>query len=319
MTYYIYREFNIFLDLQGGLKMNFKVLTKILLVLLLLTISIGIVTAADKDVTALESSNLDKSVLSDWDDWYDDDDDDWDDRYERYDDDWDDRYDDDWDDRYDDDYWGYYKYKNPKKVKPKVSANSVVSKNKKNVYKIKVKDKYRHIPLDNVKLRVKIGSGHKAKTFKVKTNYYGIAKINAKKLKTGTHKVLITSADNKYNIFKAKKLKVTPSNGYSKYNRGGHYETTFDGTGSKVLKTNDVIGLNMRYDDDDKEYRIVFKKNNKHTKITKATFYFKNRYTGQVIAKTDWAEFDDGRWELPEEDCSYAFTLQKVKVSYISV
>jgi hypothetical protein len=45
--------------------MNFKVLTKILLVLLLLTISIGIVTAADKDVTALESSNLDKNVLSD--------------------------------------------------------------------------------------------------------------------------------------------------------------------------------------------------------------------------------------------------------------
>lgn len=84
MIYYIYREINIFLDLQGGLKMNFKVLTKILLVLLLLTISIGIVTAADKDVTALESSNLDKSVLSDWDDWYDDDDDD--------DDDWDDRY-----------------------------------------------------------------------------------------------------------------------------------------------------------------------------------------------------------------------------------
>lgn len=315
-TYYPYREINIFLDLKGGLKMNIKVLTKILLVLVLLTISVGIVTAADSDAVALESSasNLDKNVLTDrdWDDYWDDDDD-WDDKY------------DDWDDRYDDDHWRYYKYNAPKKVKPKVSANSVVAKHKKNsAYKIKVKDKYERMPLDNVKLKVKIGKGYKSKTFKVKTNSYGIAKINAKRLKTGTHRVVITSADNKYNIFKTKKLTVTSSNenGYSKnskFIRGKEYQETIEGTGNKVLKNNDVIGLNMRYDDDDKEYRIVFKKNNKHTKITKATFFFKNRYTGQVIAKTDWAEFDDGRWELPEEDCSYAYTLQKVKVSYISV
>ncbi|WP_405295132.1 hypothetical protein [Methanobrevibacter sp.] len=97
---------------------------------------------------------------------------------------------------------------------------------------------------------------------------------------------MITSADNKYNIFKSKKLTVTaadkndPSKN-SKFIRGKQYQTTLEGTGNKVLKTNDVIGLNVRYDDDDKEYRIVFKKNNKNTKITKATFYFKNK-SGRV-------------------------------------
>ena len=67
--------------------MKLKTISKILLAILVLTISIGVISAADNNATVLEAptNNIDKNVLADH-DW---DDDDWDD---------DDDDDDDWDD-----------------------------------------------------------------------------------------------------------------------------------------------------------------------------------------------------------------------------
>ena len=57
-----------------------------------------------------------------------------------------------------------------------------------------------------VKVKVKVYTGKKAKTYKVKTNAKGVAKLSVKKLKVGKHKVVITSGD-KY--VTAKKAKTT--------------------------------------------------------------------------------------------------------------
>ena len=66
-------------------------------------------------------------------------------------------------------------------------------------------------------------------------------------------------------------------------------------------------------------YVYIFKKKSKHTIISKAKFYFKNTYTGKVVTKVDYCDFDDGRWEMPEEDYPNRFTLLKVKVWYLKV
>ena len=284
--------------------MKLKTISKILLAILVLTISLGVISAADNNATVLEAptNNIDKNVLADhdWDDDWDDDDDD--------DDDWDD------DDRYEwDRDHGYHKSMPSKvskgKIKTKVDADPITVKYKKNSYfKIKVEDRYDDDnPIGKVKLKVKIGKGSKAKTYNVKTNSYGVAKINTKGLKTGTHNVVITSANKKYDISKKSKIIVAKQ-----------YSATIKGTSKKVLKNNDIVKVKVRNDDDEKEYKIVLKKKSKSTKITKAVFYFKNKYTGKVIMKTDHAEFDDGRWDLPEEDCSYRYELMKVKVYYMS-
>lgn len=196
------------------------------------------------------------------------------------------------------------------KIQTEVDADPVsVMYKKNNYFKIEVEDRYDDdIPISHVNLKVKVGSGSNAKTFNVKTNSYGIAKINTKKLSVGTHKVSITSDDERYSIMKTSKIIV------------GKYGTaTIKGNAkSTVLKNNDVIKIKTRYDDDgEKEVKVSLKKA-KNTKIIKAKFYLKDKYTGRKIVKTDHAEFDDGRWEWPEEDFSSRYTLTKVKVYYIT-
>ena len=57
----------------------------------------------------------------------------------------------------------------------------------------------------------------------------------------------------------------------------------------------------------------------KFTKILKAKFYYKNKFNGKVITEMDSAEFDNGRWELPNEDYNPQFyTLTKVEVEYVA-
>ena len=226
------------------------------------------------------------------------------------DDDYDDDYDDDDDDDDYDDYYYYKKTVSKGKIKTKVKADPKTVKYKKNNYfKVKVENKYDDdIAIKNVKLKIKVGKGSDAKTFKVKTNRYGVAKFNTKSLKAGTHKVLITSENKKYKIKKSSQIIV------------GKHKTATLTSSSKVLKNKDEIGLKIRndYDDDEKEVKVVFKKKAKFTKITKAKFYLKNKYTGKVIVKTDRVEFDDGKWEMPDEDFSNRYSLLKVKVYYIS-
>lgn len=280
--------------------MNLKRLFIIFLIFATLILSIGFISAADENIEVLsKASNIDEKVISE------------NTKYMIG-----DRDDDDDDD--DDDDYRVYK-KSPRKtnyitktgkIQTEVDADPIsVMYKKNNYFKIEVEDRYDDdIPISHVKLKVKIGTGSKAKTYKVKTNSYGVAKINTKKLGVGTHKVVITSNDAKYIIKKTSKITV------------GKYSTvTIDGNAkSKVLKNNDIIQLITRYDDDgEKEVQVSLKKA-KHTKIIKAQYYLKDKYTGRQIVKTDHAEFDDGRWEWPEEDFSNRFTLTKVKVFYVS-
>lgn len=191
------------------------------------------------------------------------------------------------------------------KVKTKVDADQKVVKYKKRTYfKIKVENRYDDdIPI-KCKLKVKIGN----KEFTVKTNSYGVAKINTKSLKKGTHKVIITSLDDQYSVYKTSKIFV-----------GKQHTATIKSTSSKkVLKNKDVIRLKYKSDFDEKEVKVAFKKKAKFTKVIKAKFYFKDKKTGRTVLKTDNCDWDDGRWEMPDEEYPMRYVLSKVKVYYIS-
>lgn len=82
-----------------------------------------------------------------------------------------------------------------------VKALKVTGKFKKSKYfKVTIKNKETKKLLSNVKVKIKVFTGKKFKTYTVKTNKKGLAKINTKTLKTGTHKVVISSANNNYKI-----------------------------------------------------------------------------------------------------------------------
>lgn len=197
-----------------------------------------------------------------------------------------------------------------KKIATKTEADIVAFKYKSNNYfKVEVEDRYDDdIPIKNVKVKLKIYTGSKSKTYIVKTNSRGVAKFNTKNLNPGSHKVVITSADERYKISKVSKIII-----------GKQYSTVLKSKSSKVLKTKDKIALKYRNDFDEKEVKVIFKKKSKHTIITKAIFYFKNKYTGKVVTKVDNCDFDDGRWEMPEEDYPNRYALLKVKVVYLKV
>ncbi len=267
--------------------MNLKRLSIIFLIFLTLMVSISVISAADSEVAALGTSNdeVDRSVLSNSTQ-----------AVEQT------------QNVVNSDVKQTTKSNLPPKTKTKVEADQVaVTYKKKGIFKVKVEDRYDD-EISHAKIKVKIGTGSKAKTFSVKTNSYGVAKINTKSLKTGAHKVVIISNDDRYDIYKTSKIFV-----------GKQYTKTIKSPSKKAtLKKGDSIRLRSYYDDDDREVKVVHKKA-KHTKILKAKFYLKNKYNGRTIVKTDRVDFDDGRWEMPEEDYSYyRYSLVKVKVYYIA-
>ena len=96
-----------------------------------------------------------------------------------------------------------------KKAKATVKAPKITSKYKKSAYfKVKVSDKYSKEGAYNVKVKVKVYTGKKAKTYHLKTNYNGVAKLNVKKLSKGSHNVVITSEDANYKFAAKSKIKI---------------------------------------------------------------------------------------------------------------
>jgi hypothetical protein len=94
----------------------------------------------------------------------------------------------------------------PKKVK--VTAPEVFNVyKKKGSFKITVKDSNKN-PVKKLKLKVKVYTGKKYKTYTIKTNSKGVATLNTNKLKKGTHKVVITSGNKNYNITKKSKIHI---------------------------------------------------------------------------------------------------------------
>lgn len=198
--------------------------------------------------------------------------------------------------------------KNPK-IDADVDADSiVVAHKKKSYFKVKVKDDDNNKPVKKFKLKVKVYTKSKSKSYIIKTNSKGIAKFNTKNLKTGNHKVVVTDADkvNKFkevsHIFVGKKHKVTL--------KPGTY---------KKLKNRDVLRVYTKYDDDEKELKVAFKAKTKKSNVLKAIFYFKNTFTGKIIKKIDFTDFEHGKWDYPDQDYSKRYAPIKVKITYVTI
>ena len=167
----------------------------------------------------------------------------------------------------------------------------------------------------NVKLIVKIKIGSKTKTYNVKTNKNGEAKVlNVKNLKIGTYKVTVKSDDAKFNvnekgylgIFSKKTKTVTlKMNKYKKVK--GDVILTFyepkDGQNPKgVYATNfnakDINGIS-------------------HCLIKKAKFFFKNKKTGKIISKTYKSKVNKVYgWDYPTSKLIKGYTPIKTKIWY---
>lgn len=84
--------------------------------------------------------------------------------------------------------------KAPAKLSPaKLTAKKGASKN----FKVTVKNTKTKKVIKSVKVKIKVYTGKTSKTYTVKTNSKGIAQLNVKSLKVGTHKVVVSSG-NKY-------------------------------------------------------------------------------------------------------------------------
>lgn len=93
------------------------------------------------------------------------------------------------------------------KAKTVVKAPTVKAKYKKSKkFTVKVKNKASYLNVKGIVVKIKVYTGKKSTTFKVKTDKKGVAQINTKKLKRGTHKVKITSGDKRYVISKKSKI-----------------------------------------------------------------------------------------------------------------
>ena len=93
--------------------------------------------------------------------------------------------------------------KSPTKLIPK---KLTAKKGAKKYFKVTVKNKKTKKVIKGVKVKIKVYTGKKAKTYKVKTDSKGVAKLLVNKLKVGKHKVVVSSGD-KYCV--AKKAKST--------------------------------------------------------------------------------------------------------------
>jgi hypothetical protein len=94
-----------------------------------------------------------------------------------------------------------------KKAPTKLVAKKLkAKKGAKKYFKVTAKNKKTKKPIVGIKLKIKVYTGKKAKTYTVKTKAKGVAKLSTAKLKVGKHKVVIKSA-NKYCV--GKKAKST--------------------------------------------------------------------------------------------------------------
>ena len=92
-----------------------------------------------------------------------------------------------------------------KKAPTIIKAPKVTSKYKKsNYFKVNVKNKITKSPVKKTYVKIKIDK----KTYKVKTNSKGVAKINTKKLKVGKHKVVISSGSANYKMSAKSTIKI---------------------------------------------------------------------------------------------------------------
>lgn len=89
-----------------------------------------------------------------------------------------------------------------KTVQLKIKKAKTITKiaKKSNYFNVIVKNKITKHGVSKVKVKIKVYSAKKFKTYSVKTNKKGIAKISTKKLKAGKHKVVVSSGNKNYVI-----------------------------------------------------------------------------------------------------------------------
>ena len=103
----------------------------------------------------------------------------------------------------------FVSYITVKKAKTTVKAKTTKSGFKKSkYYKITIKNKASKKPVSKLKIKVKVYTKGKFKTFFLNTNKKGIAKFNMKNLKRGTHKVKILSRNKKYLVSKTSRIRI---------------------------------------------------------------------------------------------------------------
>lgn len=96
-----------------------------------------------------------------------------------------------------------------KKAQTIVKAPKVTVKYKKSGYfKVSVIHKATNKAVKNLKVKVKVYTGKKYKTYAVKTDKNGMAKLNTKVLSWGTHKVEISSGNSNYKIKAKSTIKI---------------------------------------------------------------------------------------------------------------
>ena len=197
-----------------------------------------------------------------------------------------------------------------KKIDTDTDADDMVVTYKKNNYfKVKVKNDDTDKPVKKLKLKLKVYTKSKSKTYYIKTNSKGVAKFNTKNLGLGNHKIVITSADDSY---------IVNENAYIFV--GKKYTTTMKPNTVKKLKNKDALMVYTKNDGDEKEIKVAFKGTAKKSNIIKAVFYLKNKSTGKLIKKIDYTDdFENGKWEYPDEDYSYKYEAVKVRITYVTV
>ncbi len=169
----------------------------------------------------------------------------------------------------------------------------------------------------NVKITVKVKIGSTTKTYNVKTNSKGEAKIlNVKNLKAGLYTLSVASNDDRYTIkekgyigiFNKKQYSLPLKMNTRKKIRGDYLEAFY-------LNKNSVYPKGAYVD----EYNAK-NPQNKPSKlfIMKAKFFFKNKKTGKIISKTVKTKADKVYgWVYPYHKLIKGYIPLKATVWYV--
>lgn len=209
--------------------------------------------------------------------------------------------------------------KKAKKTLDALCSNAFIQKSNK-YYTVKVcKFNEKKNKLDyykNVKITVKVKIGSKTKTYNVKTNSKGEAKVfNIKNLKCGIYTVNVASNDNRYKIkekgyigiFSKKTKSITIKMNKRKKVKNDYIETFYITKNSQYPKGVYVDSYNAKNPHDSPTHNL----------ITKAKFVFKNKKTGKIITKTIKSKTNKiYGWEYPETKLIKGYTPIKTTVWY---
>ncbi|MBQ6813402.1 MAG: hypothetical protein IJP12_02065 [Methanobrevibacter sp.] len=95
------------------------------------------------------------------------------------------------------------------KAKTIISAPKISVKYKKsNYFKVRVKHMSTKKYIKGLKLKLRVFTGKKYRTYTLKTDNNGLAKFNTKNLKTGLHKVLILSGNSNFEVSKKSSIRI---------------------------------------------------------------------------------------------------------------